>query len=216
MFNIRRLSRSRSLATAIFLVLTTTATAMAAKGPVDLTLAGTYQFGGKFELEDFEFGFVDLELDDGGGAAVFLGIPVTRDLQIELIAVRQETEVAIDEGLFAGGFFLGDVELDYYHLGLLWAFPVGQIEPYFAFSLGLTRFNFDIPGVRDDSFPSASFGGGFKARFTEHLGLRVDGRVFVTDLADDFYASDGRCDRYCDQGDDMVQGSIAVGLLFSF
>ena len=67
---------------------------VAADGPVDLTVAGTLQFGGTFELLDSEFGFVDLEVEDSSGAAIFLGIPVNRLLQIELIAVRQDTEVA--------------------------------------------------------------------------------------------------------------------------
>lgn len=204
------------LALPIVMFLTLASSAAAGTGQIDLTLAGTYQFGGKFELEDFDFGFIDLKIEDSGGAAIFLGIPVIRDLQLELIAVRQETEVAIDEGGFAGDFVIGDADLNYYHLGGLWSFPIGQIEPYIAISAGLTRFSFDIPGVGDDSFASVSFGAGFKVRFSQHLGVRVDGRLFATDLDDDFYDRDSRCGRHCDEGDSMVQGFLSAGLLFSF
>ncbi len=190
--------------------------AAAADGSVDITVAGTFQFGGAFELVDPEFGFIDLQVEDSGGTAVFLGVPVNRLLQVEFIAISQDTEVAIDEGPFNGDFVIGDLELDYYHAGIVWHFPLGQIEPYFALSGGVSRFNFKIDGVRDETFPSASIGGGLKARFTDHFGLRLDARLFFTDFDDDLYDRNDRCRRSCDEGAAMTQGFIAGGVLFSF
>lgn len=192
-------------------------TSAAAQGSFDFTPAVTYQFGAEFDLYDFEFDRVTFDIEDSDGLALFFGIPINRVLQIELLAVQQETELSIDEGLFADDFVVGDIDVNYYHVGVLWQFPVGQIEPYFALSGGITELEFDFPGVSDDSFASLSLGGGIKARFTEHVGLRFDGRFFFTDLSDDLYDDDNDCYRRsrCDD-DAFVQGVVSAGLLFSF
>ena len=188
-----------------------------AQGSFDFTPAVTYQFGAEFDLYDFEFDRVTFDIEDSDGLALFFGIPVNRVLQIELLAIQQETEISIDEGLFADDFVLGDIAVSYYHVGALWQFPIGQIEPYFAISGGITDMEFDFAGVSDDSFASLSLGGGVKARLTEHLGLRFDGRFFFTDLSDDLYDDDDDCYRRnrCDD-DAFVQGVVSAGLLFSF
>lgn len=214
---IRLLSRSAVasvLGASLLLVLPTAARA---EGNFDLTPAITYQFGAEFDLYDFEFDQITFDIEDSDGLALFFGIPINRVLQIELLAIQQETELSIDEGLFAADFVLGDIDVNYYHVGAVWQFPVGQIEPYFALSGGITEMDFDFPGVSDDSFASLSLGGGIKARFTENIGMRFDGRFFFTDLSDDLYDDDNDCYRRnrCDD-DAFVQGVVSAGLLFSF
>lgn len=210
---------ARTTTTALFAVglLIIASPATATEGTFDFTPAVTYHFGAEFDLYDFEFDRVTFDIEDSDGLALFFGIPINRVFQIELLAIQQETELSIDEGLFAPDFVLGDIDVNYYHVGVLWQFPVGQIEPYVALSGGVTELEFDLSGVSDDSFASLSLGGGVKARLTEHVGLRFDGRFFFTDLSDDLYDDDHNCYRRnrCDD-DAFVQGVVSAGVLFSF
>lgn len=213
---LRLLSRRAAPALLAAGLLAPLSTAALAEGSFDFTPAITYHFGAEFDLYDYEFDRVTFDIDNSDGLALFFGIPINRVFQIELLAIQQDTELSIDEGLFADDFVLGDVDLNYYHVGVLWQFPIGQIEPYFAISGGITELEFDFAGVSDDDFASLSLGGGVKARLTEHFGLRFDGRFFFTDLSEDLYDDDdcyrrSRCD-----DDAFVQGVVSAGLLFSF
>lgn len=214
---LRLLSRRTASALIAVGMLALPSTAAFAEGSFDFTPAITYHFGAEFDLYDYEFDRVTFDIDNSDGLALFFGIPINRVLQIELLAIQQETELSIDEGLFADDFVLGDVDVNYYHVGALWQFPIGQIEPYFAISGGITELEFDFSGVSDDDFASLSLGGGVKARLTEHFGFRFDGRFFFTDLSDDLYEDDDFCYRRnrCDD-DAFVQGVVSAGLLFSF
>jgi hypothetical protein len=143
-----------------------------------------YQFGGQFEDRyDEDADPIDAELDEGSSYGAILDIGVVRGFQVELLYSRQETE------LEPGRFFDGEprprpeMTVEYYHVGGLYQWTYGNVRPYVAASLGATRFS---PEAFDDEARfSVGLGGGVKLMFNEHVGLRLDSRIYSTFIEDD-------------------------------
>jgi opacity protein-like surface antigen len=180
----------------------------------ELTPHVSYHFGGSFDAPAAA-PFGTLDLDEGMAWGVIFDIPLSNNLQLELLYNRQETD------LFANGGILGpdhkfshDLEIVYAHLGLLAQFGRPAVTPYFVVSAGLTRFDSSFVGARSDTRFSASLGGGVKLFFTDHIGLRFEGRGFWTKVdSDSFACSDGEC---FDVEDHLSQGQATVGLILAW
>jgi hypothetical protein len=155
-------------------------TAATAEG-IEITPFAGYRFGGDFGIED-RFGPFDVsfDLEDKGSYGVVLDFPVTRGLQIELLADHQETELRFDPGFLEPGVPILDLDVDYYHIGLLYQWAPGDFRPFLVGSLGVTELSPSTPGLTDESFFSVSVGGGVKVLATEHIGVRLEGRFFST------------------------------------
>lgn len=189
---------------------------------VQLSVFAAYRFGGEFDGvgfdDDFFDDFVDLEADDGAGFGVALDVRLTGGLFLELWASRQETELVENEGIFLPVDALFDLDVDYYHAGLLYEWRPGQVHPFFAVSVGATHFAPDDPGLDDLTRPSFSLGGGVKMMLAENVGLRLDGRLIstVVEADDEEFCDHGR---FCYDFDDDVyfyQTEARAGLVFAF
>ncbi len=195
---------------------------------VELTPFVGYQFGGSFdqdyEDDDFDF-FDDVDVEESESYGLMLNLGLTRSLQFELLYSRQETNLEEDSFL---GADLDDVEIEYFHGGVLWQWGDGQVHPYVVASAGGTRFTL---ADGDDTRFSVGLGGGVKVMFNNHVGLRLDGRFYSTviddddgffDDDDDFFDDDVRCDRRgrnCISFSDdeyLVQFDAKVGLVLRF
>ncbi|MEM6455064.1 MAG: outer membrane beta-barrel protein [Acidobacteriota bacterium] len=192
-----------------------------------VSLAGSFQivpfvgarFGGEFEssYDDFFFDDFDLEVEDGESFGVSVNVPLGRNLYLELLASRQDTE------LTEGGFFLDeiplfDLEVDYYHIGIGYRWMPGQVQPYVVGTVGTTRFRPTESGFDDESRLSVAVGGGVQLMFTDNVGLRLDGRLYTTTIDDDdevFCDRFDRCYRY-ENTDYLWQVEATAGLVFSF
>jgi len=189
---------------------------------IQLSVFAAYRFGGEFDSVGFEDDFfddlIDIEVDDGAGLGVALDVRLSGGLFLELWASRQETELVENEGLFLPTEALFDLDVDYYHAGLLYEWRPGQARPFFAVSIGATRFAPDAAGLDDLTRPSFSLGGGVKMMFAENVGLRLDGRLISTIVeADDDEFCDRR--RFCYDFDDDVyfyQTEARAGLVVVF
>ncbi len=187
-------------------------------GPkVELTPFVGFRFGGEFERTDrFGFSSSDRELDETESFGLALGIALSRGLQLEFLFSRQDTELLRDEGFFDPDTVLLDLEVDYYHVGVLYQWTPGQVRPFVAASVGSTVFRPESGNVGDESRFSLGFGGGVKVMLGENFGLRFEGRLFSTLIEDD----DDFCDDfYCygrDEEEYMVQGEVRGGLVFAF
>ncbi len=189
----------------------------------ELSPAGSYVFSSNFEVEDFDFGRIDVDLDDTDGLTLFADFKITRSLQFELLYSAHETELEVDEGLLSESFPIADTDVEYLHAGVLFQAALGQVRPYFALTGGLTRIDVALAGTDSETYPSIGLGGGVKVLFTDHFGLRADARFFFTSLDDDDfydrrYDDDFDCCRRCCDDDDesLTQGIVSVGLLFAF
>lgn len=177
----------------------------------ELTPYFGYQFGGSFETADRDFGRLDFDVDGSTALGLTFDIPVSRRLQVELLYFRHSTELELDEGLFDPGVPLGDVDLEFVHGGVVWQSIAGQVRPYFGATGGVTLVDSELGGSETEL--SVSLAGGLKVLFTEHLGLRLDGRVFFSDLGEE--PERGFCCRR-EEGADLVQGQVAAGLILAF
>ena len=184
---------------------------------VELTPFLGFVFGGEYEYIDRDFGFTRVEIDESESYGLALDIPVGRSFQVELFYTNQDSNLDITEGI--GDLDPDDVELETFHAGVLWQSAAGQVRPFGVLTAGVTKISPGLLEIDSDYQPSVGIGGGVKVMFSEHVGLRLEGRLLITHLDDDF--GDDRCchnDRYYDHYDDeqIVQGLANVGLVFSF
>ncbi len=143
----------------------------------------------------------------------------TPDTTLQLLYNRQETKVGIRvNDVFETIRFEEDLAVDYYHLGGTVEFPTERLRPYFAVTMGATRFDLARADVRDEWRFSIGVGGGFKAYVSERFGIRVDGRIwptFVNTSGGFFCSLPGGC-LVSITSDFIVQGNATLGLFFGF
>ncbi len=206
----------RTLAVAAAALLSAAVSPASAQKPrFEITPCYGYSFLGGFEIDDHEFGRLDLEVDDSSLQGLIIGIPVRRNLHVELFVNEQDTRFGLDEGPFLGAADLGSMDVTYYHAGVTWTAPVGQVRPFASLSVGATRLAPDSDFLPEtESRFSVGLGGGVKIFFTDHFGLRLDARFLVTSTGDD----DLCCHDCCYEGDrdDLRQGIVSAGFLFAF
>jgi opacity protein-like surface antigen len=188
---------------------------------VELTPTVSYRFGGELAGGDDAFFDTDLEVDEGVAYGVTLDIPLSSSLQLELLANRQSSELQFDEDLFGSETGVADIDVSYYHVGLLWQGRHPRITPFFVASAGIANLDPDVPGASSEDRFSLSLGGGVKVFFSDNVGLRFEGRGFVSDFDSDDRDRDDFCD-YDDRYDDncydesFSQGQVSVGLIFAW
>lgn len=108
--------------------------------------------------------------------------------------------------------------MDYYHLGGTVEFSSKRLRPYFALTMGATRFDLALPDISDEWRFSIGVGGGFKAYVSDRVGVRVDGRIWPTfvNTAGGFFCSASTGCLVSIRSDFFVQGNATVGLFFGF
>lgn len=184
----------------------------------ELTPQVSYRWGGTISGDSTALFDTDLKVDSGVGYGLTFDIPLSQNFQLELLANHQATELQFDEGIFGGNFAVADIDVDYYHVGMLWQGSHGQVLPFFVASAGVTRLATDVPGSSSDERFSLSLGGGVKVFVSENIGFRFEGRGFFT-VIDDYQ---GGCYDYCcscyDYGysDTLSQGQVSAGVIFGW
>lgn len=181
---------------------------------VEITPVASLLFGASFEIDDFELGRLEIDLEESTDLGLLVDIPINRHFQVELVYLDQSMQAEVDFGLLFAPEPLGRANLETYQAGVLWQGASGQLKPYFVFTGGLSRLDFELPGTNSETGLSMSFGGGLKAFFTDHIGVRVDGRFFVFEV--DSGASEfgrGCCG---EQNDSLGAGLVSAGLIFAF
>jgi opacity protein-like surface antigen len=208
------------LVTVVSLALVPCAAAQAHR--VEITPTIGYRWGG--HLGPYDTALLDFDADLGSGTSfgLMFDVPISRHFEIELLADHQETELRRGR-LFAPDRLGIDMDVTYYHIGLLWQWYPRYAQPYVVVSLGVTDFDPEMRGVSGDARFSASLGGGVKVPVSDTVAVRLEFRAFGTDL-DDWgcgwscgdhwweYCGDHGC-AWRDNG--LSQGSIRLGVTFS-
>jgi len=182
---------------------------------VALTPFAGYRFGGGFT--DNATG-LDLDVDEGGSFGLIIDVKASQDTEYELFYSVQKTTLQ-GEGLFAGEP-LFDLDIHYLHLGGTYLFPGERVRPFIGGGLGLTYFSPDGPGLDSEIDFSFSLGGGVKIPISKRVGLRFEGRGFLTILPDNTeifcVSSGGASCAVRVQGDVFGQVELLAGISFGF
>jgi hypothetical protein len=204
-----------TLASSLALAALLPAAASAQPGRFELAPMAAYRLVGDLDVDDTELFDESLEIDESEAFGIAFDIPLGSYLQLELLANRQDTELTADGGLFGSDTVLADIEISYYHVGLLWQFLDGQVNPYIVGSIGLARLAADLPGTDEEDRPSLSFGGGVKIFWSEHVGVRLEGRGYYVVLDEDDDGDRRRHDRW-ENEESLSQAEAAVGLILAW
>ncbi len=174
------------------------------------------------ELDDIESNnqSVDLEVEDGDlSYGVIFAVPVFQELRIELLYSHQETELESDSGFLSQNSKFTDIDIDYYHVGASWEWVLPKVRPFFAMSIGATKFDPDEPLLDDDIRFSYSLGGGVKLFVQKNIGIYLGGRFFSTyiDSQDRDHCNNNNSFCYAHEEDEYLnQFEAMLGLTFRF
>ncbi len=180
---------------------------------VELTPFAGFRFGGSFT--DNATG-LDLDADEGASVGLILGVPATHETEYELFYSFQKTE------LKAGGILSGDplfdLDIHYLHIGGTYLLPGERVRPFVGGGLGLTYFSPDGPGLDSKVYFSLSLGGGVKIPISKRVGMRFEGRGFLTILPENSeifcVSSGGAACAVRVQGDVFGQVELLAGISF--
>lgn len=180
---------------------------------VELTPFAGFRFGGSFE--DNTTG-LDLDVDEGESFGLILGLQATQESDYELFYSFQKTELK-GEGVLSGEP-LFDLDIHYLHLGGTYLFQGERVRPFISGGLGLTYFSPNGPGLDSEIDFSLSLGGGVKIPISKKVGLRLEGRGFLTILPEntDIFcvSSGGAACAVRVQGDVFGQVELLAGISF--
>lgn len=162
----------------------------------------------------------DMEIESSSSFGLNLGLVLSDHSQIELVGSHQGTELT-DSKLFEPEVDRVEVDITYFHVGYLYQWTPGRVRPYVSGSLGLTTLDPEVAGLSSEDRFSVSVGGGVKVMASEHVGFRLDGRLFWTDtggLRRNSHWDDWEdCRDSCYEWDtDLLQHEVKVGLVLLF
>jgi opacity protein-like surface antigen len=180
---------------------------------VEITPFIGYMGGGKFENPTDQS---DRNLEDDTAFGLFVDIVAdVPERHYELLYANQSSTVD-------GGVPI-DMKVQYLHLGgtVSYTDTSAHVIPYFGGTIGAARFSPDASGLGDETKLSFSFGGGLKVPFTDHVGLRLDARAFISLLDSDsvLFCSSGSEGGACAisaRSDTFVQYSAGLGIVAAF
>jgi hypothetical protein len=181
---------------------------------LEITPYAGYTFGGN--LSDNVSG-ASLDVQEGGSFGLVLGLPDTPETRYELFYGFQGTKVT-GGGTF-GGETLFDLDIHYLHLGGTYLFPAEKVRPFLSGGLGATHFVPHGSGLDRKTYFSLSLGGGVTIPISGRVGLRFEGRGFLTILPDTTeifcVSSGGAACSVKVQGDVLGQFLLMTGITFS-
>jgi hypothetical protein len=172
-----------------------------------------YMAGGEFE-DPTDESDRDLDADTDFGLIVNAAAEWWR--HYEMLYVRQST--AVD------GVEPFDMDVEYLQFGGTVSYPDAEythVIPYFAMTIGATRFSPDGSGLDDETKFAATIGGGVRIPINERFGVRLDLRAYGTVLDSDsdiFCVSSGgaaTC-RIKAKGDFFLQYAANLGFTIGF
>jgi len=192
------------------------------------------RWGGSIFVDDqaFQHREVKVDINDEGAYGLRFGVALAPYLQFELMVNRQDTTLKDESGLFGeepGGFIppgetgILDLDLTYYHGGLLWQWVHGDYRWYTVASVGVTHITPSSP-LPADTRLSGSLGGGLKLDLSDRLALRFEGRYYLT-LTDEGsqatqYFEHQDCEITCyytwRYDERIVQTELSLGIVLKF
>lgn len=191
-----------------------------AQHSIEITPTLGYRWGGEISKEDNPALGYDARLRDDPSLGLIINIPITYHVQIELMADHQSTGLRKDT-LFSPADDSFEIDVNYYHIGVLGQWPVRNVTPYVVGTVGIADLRPEMSGLSNSRRLSTSLGGGLKLGLSEHVAFRIEARGYWSDTSGSRWDWDEDCQgssRHCrwDRETDLVQGQIKVGITFRF
>ncbi len=186
--------------------------AVAGDDKIELTPFIGYRFGGEFE-NYFTGDEYNVSSAESYGAT--FDYPTSDETKVEVLFSRQPTE------LRTGGNFGTDaisLDMTYYHVGALYQPSDNEkVQPFVGGTLGATHMKPHFPDTSSETSFSLSFTGGVKLNFSEHIGIRLDGRLYATFVNSNsaIFCGGGGC-TFGFGGNAIWQGEATAGLIIAF
>jgi len=141
----------------------------------EVTPFGGARFGGDFV--DLDTGRA-VDVDSAPAFGVVLDVPLSDGMQVEGFFSRQDRATVTPQGAVGVPVRL-HITIDHYQAGALQEYDINRpgVRPFLTGTLGLTRYG--SGGDNEVRFTIAA-GGGVKLFPVRHVGVRLDGRVFVS------------------------------------
>jgi hypothetical protein len=199
-----------------FLPLLVAAGTFAQPAGVEITPLIGYRSGGTIDRDVTGLFGEDVVIESSPVLGLILDIDLSREFQLEFLVNHQESDLEFDDQLFEPDDEIGDVEITYWHAGILWRYSVTDVQPFLGLSVGGATIDPQIPGADAENRLSGSLAGGVKVFFSRNVGFRFEARGYWTDLGGDDEDDCFRCDDFDDQSEGLYQGEASVGLVLSF
>jgi opacity protein-like surface antigen len=157
-----------------------------------------------------------LELDNSANYGLILDFGFNKGYQLEVSYTRQDTRMSFIDSTGADTE-LFDVAVEYIQVGALLGVKKGRTLTFSSFSMGFTHLNPKGVDATSDWRFSLAIGVGTKIYFTDHVGIRLQGRLMPTfiPVGKDLFCGDDGCYTTLESGA-MLQGEIAAGLVIAF
>jgi hypothetical protein len=190
------------------------AAAFAQGAGFEITPTAGYRFSGGVTAYDNEGNRQgrDLKVDSGGAYGVSLDIPIGYRWQLELLGNHQSTSFRLDHGLFNPSTDLGDVDLDYYQVGLMYNWGRGQVNPFFGASLGIARIQPKFTALPAENHFAGTLAGGVKIFFSRNVGLRLEARGYWSNIDTGINTGGHRSN----SNEALYQGEGSAGLILAW
>ncbi len=198
----------------IYCLLAIPGTAFAQDRRLEISPFGGIQVGGNVQSQP---GRLEIEADATYG--VIVDVRVRPDATIQALYGREDTTLDFQSSdLFFPRRVRVGLAVEYYHLGGAVEFGEGRLRPYFALTVGATRFDPKVEDVGSEWRFSIGSGLGVKTYLSPRFGFRFEGRVWPTFLqtSGGFLCSlPGGCLAEI-EADFLTQGSATAGFFVAF
>lgn len=183
-----------------WLILAALLAPQAAWAQVELTLQAGYRSGGIEGHQDIVcIATINTpceafaESDDGSVLGLTVGLPVAESWAVELHVSRQEADLVVvhPAAIYPRGAF-GDYRITALEGDLVRRFSFGDWEPFAGAGIGVARLEADPTPIfeLDEDRLTANLVGGAHYDFTDHIGLRLEGRARWISLPEQIEESD--------------------------
>jgi hypothetical protein len=181
---------------------------------VEISPFGGIRFGGGVQSQPGR-----LSIDPGVSYGVLVDLRVRPDATVQFLYDREDTTLEFaSSNVFFPERVTAGLAVEYYHFGGTVEFLEGRLRPYFALTVGATRFDPKVEDIGSEWRFSIGSGFGVKAYLTPRFGLRAEARVWPTfiNTSGGFLCTlPGACLVQV-QADFLTQGGATAGFFVGF
>lgn len=202
----------RSILALAVLVISVCGPLLAGDEKIELTPFIGYRFGGEFENYSTR---QEYSLASAESYGFTFDFPTSDETKIELLVSRQPTDIKTSGDL---GTQRISVDMTYYQVGALYQPSDDEkVQPFVGATIGATHMKPDYPDTNSETEFSMTFVGGVKLHLSEHIGIRLDGRLFATFVNTNsaIFCGGGGC-TFGFGGNALWQGEATAGLIIAF